>query len=124
MLKKMNSMKYFSFEEFDSPDKPGSGSLMDDNILMMLDDVREKFGKPIRINSGYRTIEHNAKVGGVSTSSHTKGLAADISCKNSEDRYKLVALLLETGFNRIGIASTFIHIDIDPDKSPSVIWTY
>ena len=51
-------------------------------------------------------------------------LVLAFSCKNSEDRYKLVALLLETGFNRIGIASTFIHIDIDPDKSPNVIWTY
>jgi hypothetical protein len=32
--------------------------------------------------------------------------------------------LLEVGFNRIGIAGTFIHIDIDKNKSQNVIWTY
>ena len=117
-------MNYFNFDEFDSPDKPGSGALMDDNVLEMLDEVREKFGKPIVINSGYRTIEHNHKVGGKSNSSHLKGLAADIKCTNSTDRFKLIYILQETGFQRIGIADTFIHVDLDFDKSQQVMWTY
>jgi len=37
-------MKYFSYKEFDSPDMPGSGNLMDENFLQMLDEVRDKFG--------------------------------------------------------------------------------
>ena len=53
-------MNYFKTSEFDSPDKPGSGSLMSETMLDMLNDVRSKFGKPIVINSGYRTQEHNA----------------------------------------------------------------
>jgi len=32
--------------------------------------------------------------------------------------------LLEVGFTRIGIGNTFIHVDIDKDKSQNVIWTY
>lgn len=123
-------MKYFTTSEFDSPDKPGSGSLMSKTIIEMLDDVRGKFGKPIVINSGYRTEEHNAKVGGKPKteiskgSSHMYGLAVDIKCTNSTDRFHLIYLLQETGFQRIGVAKTFIHVDIDFDKSQEVIWTY
>lgn len=86
--------------------------------------IREEYGKPIHINSGYRTEAHNEKVGGVSSSSHLKGLAVDISCKSSRDRFELVDLFIKHDINRIGIASSFIHIDIDKDKSANVIWTY
>lgn len=117
-------MKYFNYEEFDSPDIQGSGQLMDKELLCMLDLVREKFGKGIFINSGYRTIRHNAKVGGTAKSSHLKGLAVDIACNNSVDRFKLLGILREVGFNRIGTAKTFIHIDIDKDKASHVNWVY
>lgn len=43
-----------------------------------LEKVRELVGKPITISSGYRSQELNKAVGGVSTSKHTQGLAADI----------------------------------------------
>jgi len=117
-------MKYFKLKEFDSPDEPGSGKHMNKEIVHMLDAVRKKFGKPIKINSGYRTIARNKKIGGVADSSHLKGLAADISCSNSVDRFKLLNLLLEVGFNRIGIAKSFIHVDIDKNKFQNVIWGY
>lgn len=117
-------MKYFNYYEFDSPDVQGSGQLMDSKILEMLDQVRDKFDKPITINSGYRTEAHNKEVGGTEHSSHLKGLAVDIACNNSVDRFDLMNCLLDVGFNRIGIGNTFIHADIDPDKSKNVIWTY
>jgi len=117
-------MKYFNYYEFDSPDVQGSGQLMDKQILEMLDLVREKFAKPIHINSGYRTSAHNTKVGGKQNSSHLKGLAVDIACNNSRDRHELLWCLQDVGFNRIGIAKTFIHVDIDKDKDKNVIWTY
>ena len=117
-------MKYFEYEEFDSPDVQGSGQLMDPKLLEMIDEVREIYGKPIRINSGYRTEAHNRKVGGVDSSSHIKGLAIDVSCTRSDDRFKMLNALIEVGFNRIGVAGSFIHVDIDKDKSQNVIWTY
>ena len=117
-------MKYFNYSEVDSPDVQGSGQMMDKNFLDLLDMARDKFDKPIHINSGFRTPQHNESVGGKESSSHLKGLAVDIACTKSRDRFELIDIFLDLGVNRIGIADTFIHIDVDPDKSPNVIWTY
>ena len=117
-------MRYFNYEEFDSPDIQGSGQLMDSTILEMLDRARELFNKPMHINSGYRTVRHNASVGGTGKSSHLKGLAVDIACSNSVDRFRLYDVLRTVGFNRIGVGKTFIHVDIDKEKSPNVYWVY
>jgi uncharacterized protein YcbK (DUF882 family) len=117
-------MKYFKLSEFDSPDLPGSGAEMNQEFLHMLDAAREIYGKPMHVNSGYRTESHNKKVGGVNSSSHLKGLAADISCKSSSDRFNMVQAFIKVGFKRIGVASGFIHIDNDKDKSQDVMWTY
>ncbi len=117
-------MKYFEYEEFDSPDIQGSGQMMSKELLSKLDMIREEFGKPIHINSGYRTEAHNEKVGGKPASSHLKGLAVDIACSASRDRFNLVNLFAKYGITRIGVADTFIHIDIDRDKSQHVMWTY
>ena len=65
-------MKYFNYHEFDSPDIMGSGQMMDRDFLSLLDLAREKFDKPIHINSGYRTPAHNDAVGGTEKSSHLK----------------------------------------------------
>ena len=117
-------MKYFKYYEFDSPDVDGSGQMMDSDILQMLDSAREIYGKPMVINSGFRTEEHNAKVGGTENSSHLKGLAVDIKCTTSADRWDMIDSLIKAGFNRIGVAKTFIHVDIDESKPPFLIWTY
>ena len=78
----------------------------------------------IIINSAYRSPEHNAKIGGKPNSSHIKGLAVDISVTDSRTRFIVLNALINAGFNRIGIADTFIHVDLDLDKSSKVIWTY
>ena len=128
---KKEKVRYFNYSEFDSPDVQGSGQLMDKTLLEMLDEVRDKFDKPIHINSGFRTPAHNEAVGGKMPdengnggSSHLKGLAVDIAIRHSRMRFKLISALFEVGINRIGIADNFIHIDIDPDKDENVIWTY
>ena len=117
-------MKYFSYDEFDSPDELGSGKHMDHDLLVMIDRARTLYGKPIVVTSGFRTESHNKKVGGVASSSHLKGLAIDVACVTSKHRFEILTALLEVGFNRIGIADTFIHIDVDKNKSQNVIWTY
>lgn len=118
------SLKYFSYEEFASPDVPHSGEYMDADFLSMLDSAREISGIPFKINSGYRTIEHNYEVGGKPNSSHIVGKAADIAVKGSRQRWVITQALIQAGFNRIGIAKTFIHVDSDDTKDPDVIWTY
>tara|TARA_R110001632_G_scaffold15889_1_gene51981 strand:+ start:151 stop:477 length:327 start_codon:yes stop_codon:yes gene_type:complete len=97
---------------------------MDVDFLAKLDKAREYADLPFIINSAYRSPEHNAKVGGKPGSSHIKGLAVDISAKDSRTRFLILDALFAVGFTRIGIADSFIHVDSDIDKSQNVIWTY
>lgn len=117
-------LNYFKLEEFDSPDLKGSGDKMDKNFLEMLDEARDIAEISFKINSGYRTPEHNKKVGGVNGSSHTKGLAADIACTDSRSRFIILNSLMLVGFNRIGVSKNFIHVDNDPDKDEDLIFLY
>lgn len=88
-------MKYFRFNEFvrsATADKynidnfPKDCETVDNLIMLMenLDIIREAYGKPLYISSGYRCPELNSKVGGVKTSQHMKGQAADINCGSVE----------------------------------------
>lgn len=117
-------MRYFDITEFDSPDIGSGGEMMQESTLNMLDDARGIAGIPFKINSGYRTPEHNKKVGGTSNSAHLDGYAVDIACSDSRSRWIIVEALIMAGFNRIGIADTFIHVDNQPSKPSDVIWTY
>ncbi len=76
------------------------------------------------ITSGIRCPEYNKKVGGSETSSHLTGDAADIKVITSRQRYIIVKALLQSGFKRIGIGKTFIHVDDDPAKPKKLIWLY
>ena len=116
-------LKYFSLDEFDSPDEAGSGSKMCCKLLKKLDKIRADFGSPLRVNSGFRTTMHNAVVGGRVGSSHLKGVAVDLHCNNSGDRTKLLKAIYKNGINRVGIGKTFLHIDIDNNK-PAACWLY
>ena len=96
---------------------------MNVDFLAKLDEAREFAGIPFIINSAYRSPSHPESIKNP-TSSHIKGLAVDISAKDSITRFKVLDALIAVGFNRIGIAGTFIHVDLDLDKSQNVIWTY
>ena len=96
---------------------------MNVDFLDKLDEAREYANIPFIINSAYRSPEHPLSIKNPS-SSHIKGLAVDISAKDSRTRYIVLNALIKVGFNRIGLASSFIHVDSDLDKSQNVIWTY
>jgi len=115
---------YFEYNEFDSPDEKGSYVHMDEGFLNKLAKAREEASIAFKITSGYRTPSHNEKVGGVPSSSHTKGHAVDIYAPTSRQKYWIISALLSAGFNRIGIAKNFIHVDDDPSKAEDVLWTY
>ena len=117
-------MKHFKHYEFDSPDVQGSGQMMDTGFLSIIDEAREIADIPFNITSGYRTKSHNEKVEGKPNSSHLRGYAADIACNDSRSRFIIIDALLDAGFTRIGVASSFIHVDNDPEKDGNVIWTY
>ena len=52
--------------------------LLDEELVVLLQCIREHFGKPVHITSGYRTAAHNAAVGGSKSSQHLLGRAADL----------------------------------------------
>ena len=97
---------------------------MDADFLAKLDKARELANIPFTINSAYRNADQNARAGGKPNSSHLKGLAVDIRANDSSTRYMVLNALISVGFNRIGVASTFIHVDDDKEKANNVIWTY
>lgn len=62
---------------------------LEELIRRILDPLRLLFGAPIIVNSGYRSIPVNNAVGGVSTSQHLKGQAADIRGRTPDETHRL-----------------------------------
>ncbi|WP_444901325.1 D-Ala-D-Ala carboxypeptidase family metallohydrolase [Microbulbifer sp. SSSA007] len=102
-----------------------------DETLRRLIQVRERYGKSMIVNSGYRCPAHNARLN--ATMTHTTGQAVDISV--AVDRaHELMKVALEEGFSGIGvkqkgpIKKRFIHLD-DLDSIPGervrpTVWSY
>ena len=90
----------------------------------VLQPVRDHFGKGVKCNSGFRSAESNAAVGGSRTSDHVKGQAADIEIPgvpNADlaqwimDNLEYTQLILE--FYTPGIPdSGWVHVSYDPDN--------
>lgn len=77
-------------------------------VSQVLDPLRERYGRPIYINSGYRCTKHNREVGGVTNSQHLIGEAADIHCA---DNRLLERLIEEQGrFDQLNIYPIFLHV--------------
>lgn len=117
-----DDIKYFSRSEFRCtcggkycngfPVEP------DEQLVRILDKVREKYGKAFSPNSSIRCPKRNAEVGGVSNSQHLYGIAADISVPGVAP--KTVAAYLETllpNTGGIGIYSWGVHVDTRKTKS-------
>lgn len=95
-------MKYFSVEELCESDiakkyninNEPSESIRANLVYLienLLDPIRELYGKPIYVSSGYRcpTLNNHPKIKGSKTSDHLKGFAADIYAKDPADNIKL-----------------------------------
>lgn len=87
-------------------------------LVDVLQKIRTHFGKPVTINSAYRTPTKNKAVGGATYSQHCYGTAADIQIKGVAP--KTVAAYAETllpNTGGIGIYPTFTHVDVREVKS-------
>ena len=85
----------------------------------ILENIRVHFGKPVHINSGYRTVSYNKSVdGSSSTSQHCNGLAADIRVEGvSPDRVADYAEQLLGDHGGVGRYKTFTHVDTRSEKA-------
>lgn len=110
-------MKWFKMDEFECKcgcEMPvGARCNMRALAEDVLDVVRERLGKPITVNSGYRCPKHNLKVGGAVNSQHMKGEAVDICCADNET---LKRLIMENGkFDQLIVYPTFVHVSWKKD---------
>ena len=115
--------EYFTPKEFACP--CCGVSLMDDNFVNKLSFARSRSSCPFIICSGFRCQLHNdSLLNSVPDSSHLSGLAVDIKATNSIWRFQILSSLFSIGFNRIGIGTNFIHVDLDLSKPSHVVWGY
>lgn len=118
------NLKYFKESEFKACTPSCKSSQCEPCALELLDTLRELCGFPIHLNSAYRSKNYEKTKGRAGTSSHCKGVAFDLRCYDSHERFLLVRNAIAVGFNRIGIAERFIHIDCDSSKPQNLIWNY
>lgn len=113
----MQIPKYFSFKEMTAtatghPNTPETWDAFC-NILdtaLNLDRIREAFGLPIRITSGYRSAAVNTAVGGSNTSAHCKGMAIDIQpYKNTKANMDALMGLLRLNIQNYNIDQLIIY---------------
>ena len=104
----------------------GNTNNLHPDLMDILQRLEARMGFELTVTSGQRGHDHNVEVGGVPDSEHTYDPAkgADVLCKQSITRYKMVQWLLQHGVTRIGIGNEFIHVGIADDKPQYVIWDY
>jgi hypothetical protein len=112
----------FKSTEFDCH---GSGccstTQVDEKLVEYLQNIRNHFGKPVNISSGYRCATHNKNIGGATGSKHSKGQAADIYI-NGVAPAEIAKYAESIGILGIGLYETdkdghFVHVDTRTSKS-------
>ena len=97
--------------------KDGSDTIfIADKLPMVCQYIRMRAGKGITPSNGYRTPEHNAKVGGEEFSMHLYGAAADLLCPAGLTPKQLAGFAREImpDWGGVGIYSWGIHVDVSP----------
>lgn len=110
----------FSYKEFEKSDtairlnidNAIKDGLVKDNIKALVDNIlqplRDAWGQPLFINSGYRCLKVNEAVGGVPTSQHVLGQASDVGCS---DPYALAKLAkwMRLDYDQCILYPSFVH---------------
>jgi len=121
----MRLTKNFNLSEFDCKDGTEMPSELLTNVLELAENLqvlRDFVRVPIKINSSYRSLSHNANVGGSKSSQHLFAKAADIviESKSPEQVANIIKALISEGKMKQGGISaynTFTHYDIRGHKA-------
>lgn len=121
----MQLTKNFKLSEFDCKDGTPVPDILLPNVKELADNLqklRDAIGKPIHINSAFRTVAYNEKIGGASKSQHLLGKAADIVVKDmtpKEVADKIEELIKAGKMKQGGLGryKNFTHYDIRGNKA-------
>lgn len=133
----MKLTEHFSLEEMTASETAAMLNIVNEpNVMqrqnlvilcrLILENLRAKWGKPLVINSGFRSQELNAAVGGASTSYHLQGRAADIHCED----YKMASQLATLAKNLPGLdlaiietkgGANWLHVQYSPKPRHKII---
>lgn len=127
-------MKYFTIEELirsttatakgiNNTPTPEIKANLERLVEKVLDPLREKYGKPITVNSGYRCPELNKAVGGSKTSDHMNGFSVDITASSKKenailfqiikDNFDFDQLIWEKGNSEY---PDWVHVSYNPNR--------
>jgi uncharacterized protein YcbK (DUF882 family) len=117
----MEEFKFFKIEDFDCQET--GNNEMHVGFVHKLDQLREACGFPFIITSGYRDPEgHSIEKAKQKPGTHAQGIAADIAVSGGSQRMEVVKHAAALGFTGIGVAKSFIHVDIR--TTTPVLWCY
>lgn len=111
--------QFFALYEFEDPTT--HQVMVHSTLLAVLERARERVGFPIRVTSGYRTVAHNRKVGGVPRSLHLVGAAADLVVATSRQRVELLAVLRQDARVLVVDEGDHMHVQVGGVEVPDVL---
>ena len=122
--------KYPNFSEAEMACKHTGKCDMKPEFMAILQDIRNEYGKPMKVSSGYRDVTHPIEAAKDNPGEHTLGTCADIAVHGS-DAVFLMKIALRMGVTRIGInqkgpvSSRFLHLGIGGNGLPNpAMWSY
>jgi uncharacterized protein YcbK (DUF882 family) len=129
MKAQWNKYPNFSKEEFDC--KETGENDMQHEFMEKVQELRTAYGKPMVVNSGFRSYEHSIeKRKPNKDGTHPLGLASDFKVDRG-DAYLLTKLAFEFGFTGVGWkqhgGGRFVHLDIAPSTNTRIrptVWSY
>jgi uncharacterized protein YcbK (DUF882 family) len=123
-FKGIPTSRNFSLDEFHCKDGTKVPSIYYGNVQKLMNNlqiIRDEAKRPILINSAYRSVKHNTKIGGAKSSQHLTASAADIVIvgMSSRDTQNFIKQLINAGkIHNGGLGSypNFTHYDIGPAR--------
>ena len=115
----------FSKKEFDCTHC--GANQMTPAFMAKLQALRTKYGKPLRITSGFRCAQHPIEAKKIKPGAHASGCACDVGV-DGQQAYEVMKIAFELGFTGIGVnqktSGRFIHLDTLEEVPRPNVWSY